>query len=342
MKYILSILLLFMLFACKDEKEKSFMDLFPNVVETPMHDSKYLLKDSLGDPDILFSIGDFIIFSEPKMPELLMCYNTKTSTLQRMLNKGQGADEAIKIQILGKGMNPSSFYALDVLTDKIFQFTIDGNYIKYCGIDHELPKHSFCSISYDDSMAIFTNINHKKRFTIRNGKIFSDFGENIKIPGLTPEVVSHSLQGISIINTTQKRIAWFSVYGNIMEIYDYSNLFDIKLIKSVVMDLPIFASNEPGVMNIETKVGVTSVVSDGNYIYALYNGKTLKEIISDRGNAFFTDKILIWDWNGKPLKILNLDRPVKSITYNNQKNAIICLALDENLNNNIYEFSHKE
>ena len=50
-------------------------------------------------------------------------------------------------------------------------------------------------------------------------------------------------------------------------------------------------------------------------IYALYNERNLEQAAQNRAQAFFSKKVLLFDWNGTPRFIVELDRPIKSITY---------------------------
>lgn len=89
-----------------------------------------------------------------------------------------------------------------------------------------------------------------------------------------------------------------------MEIYNYSDINQIKLELSNVICPPVFASAsmEAGVMDPKTKLSVSSVVSDGKYIYALYNEKTLLEIMqNNREQAFLP--IRFWCGIGKEMPV---------------------------------------
>lgn len=71
----------------------------------------------------------------------------------------------------------------------------------------------------------------------------------------------------------------------------------------------------------------------------MYNEKTLLEIMqNNREQAFFADKILVWDWQGNACKMLHLNKQVKSITYSPSENIILCLGLDSDLDYALYGF----
>lgn len=170
-----------------------------------------------------------------------------------------------------------------------------------------------------------------------NGQ-YRKIGENIVIPNISPEIVSQTLQGPCTISSEKKRIAWFSVYGDVMEIYDYSDLNNVALVKSHICTLPVFNSSD-GSLGFQTKLSVSSVTSDDNYIYALYNERNLEQAAQNRAQAFFSKKVLLFDWNGTPRFIVELDRPIKSITYDKKRNMVLCLGLNNDLEYAVFGFS---
>lgn len=334
--------LTFIVYACDVQKgNRTYVDLFDEAEEVTLSEFYSELVDSLGQPDMLLSCGDFVIFSEPQLPMLLMGYNIKTGDIQRVLPHGQGQNEALSIQTIGVGNESTSFYAYDLSLSSVFHFIQKGDSIQFVKIDNRAPKHSSCAVAYDGDMAFFLNIADEKRFTCYHKEKTVKFGDMVNLSNLSSLAISHALQGPCLVNPFTKKIAWFSVYGDVMEIYNYSDINQIKLELSNVICPPVFAtaSMEAGVMDPKTKLSVSSVVSDGKYIYALYNEKTLLEIMqNNREQAFFADKILVWDWRGNACKILHLNKQVKSITYSPSENIILCLGLDSDLDYALYGF----
>ena len=147
-------------------------------------------------------------------------------------------------------------------------FIQKGDSIQFVKIDNRAPKHSSCAVAYDGDMAFFLNIADEKRFTCYHKEKTVKFGDMVNLSNLSSLAISHALQGPCLVNPFTKKIAWFSVYGDVMEIYNYSDINQIKLELSNVICPPVFASAsmEAGVMDPKTKLSVSSVVSDGKYI----------------------------------------------------------------------------
>ena len=71
------------------------------------------------------------------------------------------------------------------------------------------------------------------------------------------------------------------------------------------------------------KVGFCSVDCDDNYIYALYSGRTSN---SHGGLKNHCEHVLIYDWNGNPIKHYILDIPMWSMKYDKEKNSLYGIA----------------
>lgn len=341
MKYLFVIILLVSLSSCRDTKELTFLDLFEKNEDITLSLFNSAVIDSLMSPDIFISTGDCLIFSEPKLPYLLSSYNLKTHVFKRFLRKGQGGDEAVNIQTLGCLNRDGSFYAHDVMSQSIFLFSVMDS---LCVMEKDsLPSsYNICSLAYDDNLAFYMAVGDSSRFIVRNNDKFTRFGEMPMMDGILPQVLSQTLQGPSLVSFEKKKLVWFSVYGDIMEIYNYSNPENLYLVKSSVVSLPIFsrsAERNSGVLALDTKMSVSSVTTDGKYIYALYNENILKDAAKKGNDIFLCNKILVFDWEGNPVKSLQVDKKVRSITYRKEDGKLYCLGLSENLDPTIYYFS---
>lgn len=62
----------------------------------------------------------------------------------------------------------------------------------------------------------------------------------------------------------------------------------------------------------------------------------LKDFSLGNDEMHWLNKILVYDWSGKPIKILILNQPVKDICFNKDKNMIYCIGMTETGNNIFY------
>lgn len=330
------LLLLIVMCSCEN-KPQTFLDLFSNSISKEMVVQDYVPTDSLSMPEAILSDGDYLVFLEPALPQLLTFYDCEKKIFSHGLNKGQGRDEAISVQTIGVGKSAGEVYASDLATQSVFLLSLN-NKIKKVRKDSISIDTRFCEVAYDNELAFFLLVGDEKRFLMKANGQYRKIGENIVIPNISPEIVSQTLQGPCTISSEKKRIAWFSVYGDVMEIYDYSDLNNVALVKSHICTLPVFNSSD-GSLDFQTKLSVSSVTSDDNYIYALYNERNLEQAAQNRAQAFFSKKVLLFDWNGTPRFIVELDRPIKSITYDKKRNMVLCLGLNNDLEYAVFGFS---
>lgn len=195
-------------------------------------------------------------------------------------------------------------------------------------------------MAYDDTLSFYEMINSEKRFLLSTPNKTIRFGNDIPLRGLSSEMSTKVLQGPCSLSSSRKRFFWFSSFGDVFEMYDYSNVNEIKTVASQVINVP--AANVNGALGSNDRFGVSSVASDDSCIYALYLGKTLKDGLSDRAKALYSDIVLVFDWDGVPYKLLNLDREVCSISYSKTDKKLYGLGLDDNLNYTVYEIKMKK
>lgn len=96
-------------------------------------------------------------------------------------------------------------------------------------------------------------------------------------------------------------------------------------IKEILLQNPSKELNSIGEMNIcipneDCKIGYLDVYATENFVYALYNDEMVnkyKSVASD---------VLVFDWNGKPIKILELDKQVSFICVSENDSIIYAIS----------------
>ena len=99
----------------------------------------------------------------------------------------------------------------------------------------------------------------------------------------------------------------------------------IKEYKQMKYHAPKFSITEKGAVaysknNIE---GFWAVDCDNSYVYALYSGRTFN---SDHMESNLCEHLLVYDWDGNPIKRYILDIPIYKMSYNKSKNCIYGLT----------------
>ncbi|NDV58506.1 BF3164 family lipoprotein [Bacteroides sp. 519] len=318
--------------SCKTENTSLLLiDNFEKVKKLTLHEYNYP-HDSLMKPSVIYSYGNYIVSSDLGSDYLLSVFNAETQSYVRFLKKGEGPEELLDIQQLG-GYDDSVFVK-STFGKMLFIYSLKENLLSRVSI----PENTV-SLFLDDHLMITTN-NGKSRYGIHNLNTKSSKEFGLTIP--SQEELSCVLQGLCTGNAINDRIAWFSMYGDVFEIYDYSNMSEIKDIKQFVGAMPI-VKMEGGapIFSLDSKLGVPSVTSNNDYIFVLYSEKTLKDAVTLRDEVFLSNKILVLDWNGAFIEVLELNHPVRSISYNQEKEMLFCLGYDNEMNPKIL-FARKD
>jgi hypothetical protein len=329
MKKILIILIISItLISCREERTFLLTDYFSEIQICELQRMEAYPIDSIGHADFLFSQGNYIILSEPKLDYLISSYNIENKKFTRLLKKGGGSDELLDVQQISSYKGDSLLFLKNTFGKDIFIYTLGDDSLVF----HKKIQIAGDNISlfFDDSMTVVSQ-HGEKRFSIHDTLKESsiEFGDSIIIGGCSQKLVSYILQGLCTGNKNLKRFAWASVYGDIFEIYDYENPLNVKTVASIRGVLPIITitQNQP-VFSAESKLGIVSITATNQYIYMLYNENSIKDFLTQREDALLSDKILVYDWDGNPQKIFQTDKKLRSISYNEMLRRIYCVGID--------------
>lgn len=338
-KTILSFFAIINLLSCNNNNYQPFINLFSQTLNVELFPLNNISKDSIGNPTDILSFGKYIVLSEPQLDKLLSIYNIEDHTFQRIQKKGRGPQELIGISQINS-INDSSFYAFDPFSNTIATYQIDCN-IK--NTTYRKLTEDVCNFFHEPTRSIYTQKGNYK-FVLYDSilNITRQFGNSFKLPGHSSQIVSY-LDGYSTISFHHNRIIWFSCCGDILELYDFNKIDSCKLIKREIGLLPIFKkmkvkNNEIPVFLPKTKLGVYSITSNKECIFILYNENYIKDEIKKKENAYLSDKILVYDWNGNPIHILKLNQKVSAISYNQYDRYFYCLSHNSELEPNIMKF----
>lgn len=100
---------------------------------------------------------------------------------------------------------------------------------------------------------------------------------------------------------------------------------DVKEYKLLCYYAPLFQIRERGIVALskDNKAGFCAVDCDDQYVYVLYSGKTFNQ--SGLLNHH-CDNLLVYDWDGNPVKRYLLDIPLFSMRYNSKNHSIYGIA----------------
>ena len=122
----------------------------------------------------------------------------------------------------------------------------------------------------------------------------------------------------------QKKVVAATMQHGVITFFDYTENQPLKAYKQLKYYAPNFKKYQiQGQDNIafskDNKIGFCSVACDNTYVYALYSGRTFNEygMLSHH-----CENLLVYDWEGNPIKRYLLDIPLYSMQYD-EKNRVI-------------------
>ena len=76
----------------------------------------------------------------------------------------------------------------------------------------------------------------------------------------------------------------------------------------------------------------SSITTNNNFIYVLYSGNSVMDLINQaiKQEAFYdSKKILVFDWDGIPIKQLNVDHEIRCIRFDNKDQKLYGIELND-------------
>lgn len=324
-KYLVYILTLFIT-SCSSTNE-SLESMFKHREEVTLENVAFIKTNELLSPENIAVKDSLCIIYEPQGEKLLTVFNLKTKTKRNeILPKGKGPGEAISLQTILFDSQDDLLYCNDIAQNKINIFST----VNFSLLEQKNINFPFATFAKDTNSWIFSITGQSQPFVYSNSKEEEiQFGSPVKMPHADASIVTQVMQGpITVRTTPSKRLAWFSVYGEVFQIYNLENANNIKMTKESIVNLPLFG--ESGAMDMDTKLGINSVSSSENYIFALYTNNYLRDALTLKNEIFNSRKILVYDWDGLPKVLLELDKDVLAIAYNEADDSIYCIGFDDN------------
>jgi len=232
---------------------------------------------------------------------------------QNFIGKGHGPNESFSPH--ASGLKNGKLWVFDFTMRKI----IETDLINLEEKEIRLPyyfNHIEILNEKENIGNVLSNSNFKfQKIDKQTGKLISEFGVFDKIPeGINDELLHEYFQSSFSISPNEKKLV--SVY----RWHDAIEIFDLETLESKLFYGAGNINNDFGLVIGETgdlildrggdmvQCTVDISVTD-NYIYKLFSGIT--ESVVD---YFYCNTVLVYDWEGNPIKQIQLDRKVMSFS----------------------------
>jgi len=248
--------------------------------------------------------------------------------------KGLGGNEFILISSLER-YRGDTFLAYDINKRKAFELSVS----------QEKESLHWRELFADDSIFHVNILPIRDRFVTsgfyqdyrlyvlnKRGEIEHGFFEqpyrNEKERNYSPVSRSQVYQGIMSTDFSGRHIVRALLNANIISFYDVEKDGTLNCIKENIESYPAYDYNENGDyegISANSKICYLSVCSNDKYVYALYSGKTFRKSINDSSQS---KVIYVYDWKGRIVKIINVDKSLSKICMGANGNEIIAISDD--------------
>lgn len=326
MKFILcSFLGIFFLCSCSKEKHSDpVLREFKHIIHLAPVDSINLEELGILSPERILYKKDHLILKNRQSPFLVSIYNIKDKTVLHTVPVGQGPNEATAITLLKTYKNNSiSFRNWGTQTIQELQIDPYSGQIKTIV---DLPSESrVLNLFETKDYYIGSGVLAEKRF-IRIHKQDDEYSYEIDFPDNELVAGLNQLQKSVVFNAIRlepkpdgKKFVTFM--DGLMDIYDIKDTgFELTHSKEYFYPKFKISSEQfgaPATFSRDAIMGYYSGTADNNYIYILYSTYTYAENMAEGNGCKY---LLIYDWEGNPIKAYQLEKPIGDITIDNDGN----------------------
>lgn len=347
---IITIILLNIFSSCSSNKEYENTKYFnlESFKQTNILKGKSLfLEEPVMKPVKIYTIDSFLVLINVQSNLFIDRYNLNTlKKTGEYISFGNGPEEMIAPTHMI--IEDSTVNILDRGKKKILIY----NKFDFCLNQSPTPKRSIEFIDFINNMSFLKNNSIVTTIPTPEHLRLSFFNQNgkfLETKGEYPIIKNHKLNTIQklagyecniVTNEEKDKIFVAYKYTDLIEIYDINgNLIERKQGPEGFFPSIIVHDNGSeqtiGYEKGKTKDGYFSPIAYKNKIYVLYSGKSYDPDNYD----FNSNYIFVFDWEGNPIQIYNLDTPIFSFTIdprtdilygltNNPEFHIVMMQLD--------------
>jgi hypothetical protein len=286
--------------------------------------------DCIWEPHRIKLLDSLFLVINAKTDYHIQILNPKTlSEVGQFISYGKGANEMIHPELV-KSFN-SNIWIFDQPSQNLYEFLSDSFF-------SDLPPNPIRTIKLQeksDNVAVLSENQIISLTTLTGKRRFNSFDINGKyqeIKGVYP--VKGDSEANLIMSYTgdyttnfKNRILMTYYYTDLIEIYDFEGNL-IKRIHGPNLFYPAFKEASDGEYrgirsSEDSKFAYISPICVNNEVFILYSGKKYRDPDSELCNM-----IMVFDWEGNPLRQYELDKNVFTITVDAENKIIYGLSVN--------------
>ena len=303
--------------------------------ELLIHKNVNLENEYIGIPGPIISFNDGFIGIEYDKSSFPLFQLNKKNTLYAMTHfgiRGQGPTDfisAANIQYINKNIvgvydrGSNSYKEIIISNKNIKSLKFERSYFRVNKINHS----KYIGLSSADGLFHLIDSTGKKK------DVFFEYPYKDRNElSQSNSTRAMSYQGMIVTNPQNTKLVYTSNYGEIIHFYNIDN-DQITLIEKIEKDYPVYEKvnlNNSLVSKLDFKktlMGYISLTASDNYLYTLYCGKKIEDLIEGMTVNKIGNQIRVFDWNGKLIRTLQLDVPCMHISVSMDGKRLWALAL---------------
>ena len=332
MNKIFSLLLIIICISCEPSK-KSLSDIFVVTKELQAQQVEFEI-DSIQNPFLMRYVNKKLVMCNVFTSSLMTVFDWKTGRyIMDFGTKGLGPNEFVNfntVSVLGNKLgiydnNKREFLYLSLNDSASISYTI----IEIDENDDIIPFNIY---ALTEKYILATGLIKKGRFALFNneGVLMGTFGEYPKsdvsdIASYTETAFAY--QALIAYQPNKKKLAIGNQYGEGISFYNMNNILHPQLLKEYMMTPPHYIDASKGdrksvTFQKDNICGFVDIGASEKYCIGLFLGQARVKGEAWRGG----DKLLIFDWDGNPVK--KIDLPQKYLQMAISDDKIILLGHD--------------
>lgn len=317
--------------SCSNSTEEGLSKLFSTTqkVNTISCFSKH--GNDLLNPRLMAVDSVNFYFYESSADSMVLAVNKRNDLKKRFLAKGQGPIDAVSAESMYVANGKVYFYNLTLRKVLCYDEETGVVNVDSSATNFVLNNMISTSLAFDGDMGIYPILNNENRFVIKSQEQEAYFGKIEDTREYSSIEYGWILQPMTDVNPIQKKLFWGSGMGDVYGIYDYSDINNIKEICLQLYEMPVTSEIEKTAYTGDTRIGILSVTSNQDYIFALYSGKLIKSVLrsmSDEDKLELANNILVFDWSGNPIKRIVVNHDLRDIDYDKYEGKLYGIELD--------------
>lgn len=247
-----------------------------------------------------------------------------------LIPRGTNPGEAIYLSSLG-ALNDTEAYAFDFNENTLFRFNAEKALTDttYRPEQWKLPPaNRHLTVAVTDSFLIATGFYDEGRY-LYYPMTGSNYRYQLSYPGFPsqPDIRPKTKQilyasSVIRIRPDGKAFACTDMRCGILDICRIED-GNIRRTKEIAFYYPKVYIDEDGKAPVaysnNNRYGFADLQAADRYIYVLYSGRKYRD---DRQKMYECPHVLVFDWEGNPVKSYTLDVPLTCIYYDNAENAL--------------------